>query len=152
MHLSQYSSAVRFSVSILERRPFHELALCGGTVVALVLAPLRKLSRRLRVPIDIELAFRGFVAGESKARHGKHRKMTEYSSSQAKADDCAQAGALANAQTTPPPRVTPMPTQVIEFWTPGLLFEAIMRRFRGTLPSIGSHGAAFSAADSNEPR
>ena len=106
-------------------------SLFAGHSVAPVLAPygqvLRKLSRPLRVPINIEIAVRGFATGNQGVAR-KHGKMTEYSSSQAKTHGCAQTGALANDQTTPLPRVTPMPTQVIEFWTPRLFFAAMMRR------------------------
>jgi hypothetical protein len=117
---------------------------------------LRKLSRPLRVSVDIEAqTLRSRRVGHRRLKVHKRQQhtMTEYSYSQTTAGDCAEAGPLATDKTTPPPRPAPMPTQVIELWTARLLFVALLRRVvLGLRRAMSSRSAAFSAANSNEPR
>jgi hypothetical protein len=67
--------------------------------------------------------------------------------SQTTAKDCAEMRALAMDEAAPPPCPSPMPTQVIEFWTPRLLFVTLLC----WLGRAVRRGAEFSAADSHEP-
>jgi hypothetical protein len=75
--------------------------------------------------------------------------MNEHSQTTTK--DGAEQSALAIEQAAPPPRPSPMPTQVIEFWTPRLLVVALLY-WIGRALRRASRGAIFSAADSHEPR
>jgi hypothetical protein len=65
--------------------------------------------------------------------------------------DGAEQSVLAIEQAAPPPRPSPMPTQVIEFWTPRLLLVALLY-WVGSALRRAAHGATVSAADSHEPR
>jgi hypothetical protein len=71
--------------------------------------------------------------------------------SQTPADDGASVCAPTIDEAAPPPRPSPMPVQVIEFWTPRLWFVALLY-WVGRVLRRASRGAAFSAADSHEPR
>ena len=71
--------------------------------------------------------------------------------SQMTTKDSANAGALAIDEAAPPPHPSPMPTQVIEFWTPRLVLLALLYWIGRTLRRA-SRGAAFSPADSHEPQ
>ena len=65
--------------------------------------------------------------------------------------DSVNAGALAIDEAAPPPRPSPMPTQVIEFWTPRLLLVTLLY-WIGRALRRAARGAALSPADSHEPR
>lgn len=64
--------------------------------------------------------------------------------------DDVPVGALATDEAAPPPHPTPMPTQVIDFWTPRLLLVALLYWIGRTLRRA-SRGATLSPADSHEP-
>ena len=61
--------------------------------------------------------------------------------------DGAEPGAPAIEEAVPPPRPSPMPTQAIEFWTPRLLFLALLYWLGRTVRRL-----VFSPADSHEPQ
>lgn len=71
--------------------------------------------------------------------------------SQMTTKDGAKVGALGIDEAAPPPRPSPMPTQVIEFWTPRLLFVALLY-WIGRALRRASRGTPLSAADSHESR
>ena len=83
------------------------------------------------------------------ARARRGTPMNEHS--QTPANGGAAVCAPAIDEAAPPPRPSPMPAQVIEFWTPRLLFVALLY-WVGRALRRASRGAVFSAADSQEPR
>jgi len=99
-------------------------------------------------------AGKGAVAAFKAARHSMNEhSLTNASSpsSPTAATNCAELRALAIEEAAPPPRPGPMPTQVIEFWTPRVLFVALLY-WIGRAARRALRGAAFSAADTHEPR
>lgn len=104
--------------------------------------------------IDSEAAARagkGAVAAFKAARHSMNEHSLTNASSPTTATNCAKLRALAIEEAAPPPRPGPMPTQVIEFWTPRVLFVALLY-WIGRAARRALRGAAFSAADTHEPR
>lgn len=75
-------------------------------------------------------------------KHARH--MIEYSSSQATTNYRDQGVA---EKTAPAPCPAPMPTQVIEFWTPLLFCRALLRRL---ILRRTARDAAYSTADGHE--
>src|SRR5579864_3271306 len=95
--------------------------------------------------IDSEAAARagkGAVAAFKAARHSMNEHSLTNASSPTAATNCAELRALAIEEAAPPPRPGPMPTQVIEFWTPRVLFVALLY-WIGRAAQRALRGAAF---------